>query len=75
MQNKNSAEDGVMAYHQLSANELFSMSMIERKTNSSIERRFSVHSLIYFFCYGLTCSKYKPRQAISACVHHKVLNK
>ena len=34
------------AYHQLSANEFFSMSSIERKTYSSIERRFSVHSPI-----------------------------
>ena len=34
------------AYHQLSANEFFSMSSIERKNYSSIERRFSVHSPI-----------------------------
>ena len=43
-----SAKEG-KAYHQLSANEFFSMSSIERKTYSSIERRFSVHSPIYLF--------------------------
>ena len=62
-----------LAYHQFSAND-FSMSLIEHKTYSSIERRFSVHSPILFFCYGLTCSKYKPGQAISACVLHKILD-
>ena len=30
----------VKAYHQLSANDIFFMSSIERKTYSSIERRF-----------------------------------
>ena len=31
----------------------FFMSLIERKTYSSIERRFSVHSPIYYFVVGL----------------------
>ena len=50
------------------------MSWIERKKYSSIERRFSVHSAIKFFCYGLTCIKNKPGRAKSACVPHKILD-
>ena len=33
-----------MAYHQFSANDIFSLSLVQRKTFSSIERRFGVHS-------------------------------
>ena len=67
-----------VAYHHLSANDLFSMSSIERKTYSLIEHRLSVHPdthLYNYFVMGLPIVNTSPGQAISACVHHKILNK
>ena len=53
-----------MAYHQFSTNERFSLSSIQRKTYSSIERRFGVHSnqRMSISCKGKLCGvRYRSR--------------
>ena len=56
------------AYHQLGANEFFSMSSIEPKH----AHRLSADSV--FTHLYISCSKYRPLRAISGCVPHKILD-